>query len=65
MALVQLEFFENPEISALRAEIQDLREKLERQRKSQFAKIGANAKEIAELKLDMELLKRNICNVSK
>lgn len=59
--LIQLDFFEETEISILKAEINELKEKLDRQRKSQFAKIGANTKEILELKADMELIKRNIC----
>ncbi len=62
MSLIQLDFFEPCEISALKAEIADLKAALDRQRKSQFAKIGANTKEILELKEDMEMLKRNICN---
>jgi len=59
--LYQLDFFEETEISILKAEILELKKALDRQRKSQFAKIGENTKEILELKADMELLKRNIC----
>lgn len=61
MSLIQLDFFEETEISILKAEIVELKKALDRQRKSQFAKIGENTKEILELKADMELLKRNIC----
>lgn len=59
--LVQLDFFEETEISILKAEIVELKKSLDRQRKSQFAKIGECKKEIMELKEDMEILKRNIC----
>ncbi len=66
MAIVyQLDFFEQPETSILKAEIARLEDKLDRQRKSQFAKIGECKKEIMELKEDMELLKRNICTSHK
>jgi len=59
--LIQLDFFEETEISILKAEIVELKKALDRQRKSQFAKIGECKKEIIELKEDMEILKRNIC----
>ena len=59
--LIQLDFFEETEISILKAEIVELKKSLDKQRKSQFAKIGECKKEIIELKEDMELLKRNIC----
>jgi Tfp pilus assembly protein PilO len=59
--LIQLDFFEETEISILKAEIVELKKSLDRQRKSQFAKIGECKKEIIELKEDMEILKRNIC----
>ena len=62
MSLIQLDFFEQCEISVLKGEIAELKAALDRQRKGQFAKIGANTKEILELKADMEMLKRNICN---
>ena len=62
MALVQLDFWEQTETSIMKAEISELKDKLDRQRKSQFAKIGECKKEIMELKEDMEILKRNICN---
>jgi len=62
MALIQLDFFEKDEMSELKAEIAELRDKMDRQRKSQFAKIGAQEKQIAELKETVELLVRNICH---
>lgn len=65
MALVQLDFWEQTETSIMKAEIAELKDKLDRQRKSQFAKIGECKKEIMELKEDMEILKRNICTSYK
>jgi len=66
MAIVyQLDFFEQPETSILKAEIARLEDKLDRQRKSQFAKIGAQEKRITQLEEDMEILKRNICTSYK
>ncbi len=59
--VVQFDFFEETEISILKAEILYLKKSLDKQRKSQFAKIGECKKEIMELKEDMEILKRNIC----
>ncbi len=61
MALVQLDFFENPETSALRAEIAELRSALDRQRKSQFAKIGELKKHVYDLTVRLEIIERNIC----
>jgi len=59
--VIQLDFFEETEISILKSEIVELKKALDRQRKSQFAKIGECKKEVMELKEDMEMLKRNIC----
>ena len=59
--VIQLDFFEETEISILKAEILELKKSMDRQRKSQFAKIGECKKEVMELKEDMEMLKRNIC----
>jgi len=63
--VIQLDFFEETDVSILKSEILQLKKALDRQRKSQFAKIGENTKEIMELKEDMEMLKRNICHASK
>jgi len=61
MALVQIDFFEETEISVIKARMAELEAKLERQRKGQFAKIGAQEKQITELKETVELLVKNIC----
>lgn len=65
MAIYQLDFFETDEMSLMKAQIAELEAKLDRQRKSQFAKIGAQEKQIAELRETVDLLVRNICNGNK
>jgi len=60
--LYQLDFFEETETSILKAKIEELEDKLDRQRKSQFAKIGAQEKRITQLEETVNLLIRNICN---
>jgi len=64
MAVVQLDFFEQTETSILKAKIEELEDKLDRQRKSQFAKIGAQEKRIVQLEESLTLLIRNICQTS-
>lgn len=59
--VIQLDFFEDTEMSALKAEIADLRAALDRQRKSQFAKIGETKKVVDELVARMEIIERHIC----
>lgn len=59
--VIQLDFFEETEISALKAEISDLRAALDRQRKSQFAKIGETKKIVEELVARMDVIERHIC----
>lgn len=63
MTLVQLDLFESLEASALKSELAEMRAAMDRQRKSQFAKIGSNTKEILELKAEMQMLKENICKL--
>lgn len=61
---VQYDFFESKEETerkALAAFIKQLGDKLERQRKSQFAKIGENRKRIDDLEERLAILERNIC----
>lgn len=59
--VIQLDFFEDTEMSALKAEISDLRAALDRQRKSQFAKIGETKKIVEELVARMDIIERHIC----
>jgi peptidoglycan hydrolase CwlO-like protein len=54
---MQLELFPKP----YDEEIEDLKERYERLRKSQHARITGLQKEIKELKSEMEFLKANIC----
>ena len=62
MAVIQLDFFEQSDTSILKVRIEELEDKLDRQRKSQFAKIGAQEKRITHLEESINLLIRNICN---
>ncbi len=63
--LIQLDFFEESEISVLKAEIAELKAAMDRQRKSQFAKIGECKKEIIEIKAEFQDLKKAICLYTK
>jgi len=75
MAVVQLDFFEQTEISILKAEIASLKDSANRCRKKQFSEIGTIKKEsreeiailkkqILELKENVDLLIRNICHAN-
>lgn len=63
--VIQLDFFQDDGISALKADFEEVKESCNRVRKKQFAQIGELKKEIMELKADMEILKRNICHAPK
>jgi chaperonin cofactor prefoldin len=54
---MQLELFPKP----YDEEIEDLKERYERLRKSQHARISGLQKDIKELKSEVEFLKANIC----
>lgn len=56
---MQLELFPQP--FDTKEEIEDLKERYERLRKSQHARITGLQKEIKDLKSEMEFLKANIC----
>lgn len=49
------------EIDFVKADVKDIRDALDRQRKSQFAKIGEIKKMQLEILERMEILERNIC----
>ena len=49
------------EIDFVKSDVKDIRDALDRQRKSQFAKIGEIKKMQLELLERMDLLERNIC----
>ena len=62
--LVQLDFFrsyEECQIIELTRAFKEVKDSADRVRKSQFAKIGAHEKRIAELEERLELLERFIC----
>lgn len=57
----QLTFFEPTMEEKLSIRIRELEEKLDRQRKGQFAKIGALTKMYEETKNDLDYIKAAIC----
>lgn len=61
MAVIQLDFFEETDLSIIKARMDKVEDSANKCRKKQFAEIGAMKKEIAELKETVDLLVRNIC----
>lgn len=65
----QLLLFPPTEIEVLTIRVKqfeaEIKEKLDRQRKSQFAKIGALQKCVDELKQDMDIIKHGLCQQNK
>jgi len=61
MALIQLDFFEETEISVLKARMDKVEDSASRCRKKQFAEIGTLRKEVLELKETVDILVRNLC----
>ena len=59
--MLQLTLFEETAEEKLNKRLKELEDKLDRQRKGQFAKIGALTKMYEEARFDLELLKANIC----
>lgn len=59
--MVQLMLFEETQEEKLHKRMQELEDKLDRQRKGQFAKIGALAKMYDETRHELEMLKVAIC----
>jgi len=59
--LIQYDFFESPEQSELRAEMKELREKQDRQRKAQFGEIGKLKKFYNEISERQTIIERYIC----
>lgn len=62
MALVQLDFWEETEISILKAKVEKVEDSSNKVRKSLFAKNGELTKKINELEERLTLLERNICH---
>jgi len=59
--MIQLLLFEETQEEKLQKRMKELEDKLERQRKGQFAKIGALAKMYDETRHELEILKAAIC----
>lgn len=59
--MIQLELFEQDEITILRHKFNDLRDSTDRVRKGQFAKLGDLQKKYDDLLNRMEILERNLC----
>lgn len=59
--VVQLDFFEEPEISRIKAEFLEVKDSCNRVRKKQFAEIGELKKTVKELTARLEIIERHIC----
>lgn len=62
MALIQLDFFEETDLSALKARMDTVAESANKVRKSLFAKNGELKKKVDELEARLAILERNICH---
>ena len=62
---LQLRFFPPTEHEILLARVNELEEKLERQRKGQFGKIGGQEKRLADLEQRFEWMERGLCRMNK
>lgn len=60
--VVQLDFFEETEISSLKADFQEVKDSCDRVRKKQFGEIGKLTKLINDLTARLEIIERHICN---
>ncbi len=64
MAHVQLEFFRSPkecEEEAIRHRLAKAESTLDKVRKGTYAALGKQAKTLSEIKEDLEIIKRGIC----
>ena len=57
----QLLLFQESPVEKLQREMQLVKESCNKSRKGQFAKIGSLTKEIQDLRADLEILKRGVC----
>jgi hypothetical protein len=62
MAVVQLDFFEETDLSIVKARMDKVEDSANKVRKSLFAKNGELTKKINELEERLSLLERNICH---
>lgn len=61
MALVQLDFFEDAEISTLKARIEAVEKSKEKVRKGLYAENGVLKKRVTDLEERLAFLERNMC----
>ena len=61
----QLDFFKDPEISRLEAQIAEAKEGTNRVRKGMFARLNKLEKRYTELEIEHEMFKRAICRGEK
>ena len=61
--MIQLELFEQDEITILRHKFNDLKDSADRVRKGQYAKLGDLQKKYDDLLTRMEVLERHICQM--
>lgn len=60
--VIQLDFFEETDMSVLKAEFATVKESCNRVRKKQFAEIGELKKIVNDLAARLEIIERNICH---
>ncbi len=66
MNAIQLDFLQDvSEVDLLRTQVNMLYERIEKVRKGQYAKIGAQAKEIMDLKERFYVIERALCQTTK
>lgn len=59
--VIQLDFFQDDEMSALKAEFKEIKDSCNRVRKKQFADIGELKKIVNDLTARLEIIERHIC----
>jgi hypothetical protein len=60
--VIRLDFFEETDMSVLKAEVAQVRDSCNRVRRKQFAEIGELRRMMIELTQRLEIIERNICN---
>lgn len=59
--IIRLDFFEETEVSILKAEFAEVKDSCTRVRRKQFAEIGELRRMMADIASRMEVIERNIC----
>ncbi len=62
--VLQLDFFEETEITQMKSEIESMSESLNRIRKGLYAKNGSLEKKYQELDERLGIIERNICKIN-